>query len=106
LRLSDEVATHVSTELDGGGDGDNDPEETSPSSFRALPKLARRRAVREALSELPLPELTAILLRNVDGFRLSEMAGLVAQTESQVQATLASAKSLIMRKLRSNVSEP
>ena len=54
----------------------------------SIPRVARRRIVRSTLPELPLPELTALLLRYIERIPPGEMIGLVAESEAQVHEKL------------------
>ena len=78
-------------------------DETNPSirsGLEAIPRIARRRAVAAALPNLPLPELTAILLQYVDHRPPSAMVGLVDDTEEKVCRRLITAHDLLLPEIR------
>lgn len=62
------------------------------SAIGSLPRLARRRAVRDALPGLSLPELTALLLTYYQGASPAEMVGLAAESEESARQFLALAE--------------
>ncbi len=63
-------------------------ENLSGSLIGEIPRIARRRAVAGALPQLPLPELTAILLRHIRDATAEETVGLAADSEEAAQQFL------------------
>lgn len=57
-------------------------------SLSRIPRIARRRAVREAMLRLALPELTALLLYYVEKSPPAKMIGLVVETEAGAASVL------------------
>lgn len=57
----------------------------------SVPRLAKRKAVRNALTQMPLPQLTAVLLEHIDSVGATDMVGIVADTESEVISVMLSA---------------
>ena len=78
--------------------------QSSLSGFASVPRLARRRVIRQILPTLPLPELTAILMQYVDKSSTSDMVGLVDETECAVCERLASAHQQLQQELQKQVS--
>jgi len=98
------AAVHARFQMDGKhADGDATDESTL-SGLVAIPRLAKRRAVRMLLPQLPLPELTALLLHYVDGLTPAEMVGLVAESESDVAAKLFAVHESIANEVRKNLA--
>ena len=65
-------------------------EEWGLSGLSSVPRLAKRTAVRKALKQLTLPELTAVLLKHIDSVGAADMVGVVADTEAEVTSVLLS----------------
>jgi DNA-directed RNA polymerase specialized sigma24 family protein len=74
------------------------------SGLDGIPRLAKRRALRMLLPQLPLAELTALLLRYVERYSPAEMVGLVAESESGVAAKLFAAHETMAREMRKSRS--
>jgi DNA-directed RNA polymerase specialized sigma24 family protein len=68
--------------------------------LHSVPRVARKRLVREALPKLTLPELTAVLLQHVDQLPPARMVGLVAGSEADVCERLVSAQRKLLAALQ------
>jgi hypothetical protein len=102
-QLLSEVAGVARQELKNA-ESDDAANPPSLSGFASVPRLARRRIVRESLPELSLPELTAVLMQYLDHCTPSQMVGLVDTTESAVCARLASAHQRLQQALQEQIS--
>jgi hypothetical protein len=89
---------------DAGIVGAETSERSILSGLESIPRIARRRAVSATLPKLPLPELTAILLRYVQRQSASQMVGLVADSEQEVCQRLAAAHELLQQEVRTRRS--
>lgn len=58
------------------------------SGMRAIPRLARRRVLRDSAVELPLPQLVALLLRHIDDAKPAGMLGVAADSEDEAKDLL------------------
>ncbi len=70
----------------------------SPGGHRLDGRNIRRTDLEEALWELPLRERLCFLMRDVEGYEPSRIAGLLATSEADIRCTLVSAR-LRMRSL-------
>lgn len=57
----------------------------------SIPRVVKRRALRQVLPQLPLAELMALLLRYLENRRPEEMVGLIADSTTDVVTLLVSA---------------
>jgi hypothetical protein len=70
--------------------------------YGAIPRVVKRRAIRQLLPEMPLPELTALLLKHLDRMPPADMVGLVADSLVDVELCLIAAHEMVQRRLDSH----
>lgn len=93
-----ETAAKLSSTPTESGDG--------LTGMRAIPRFARRRVIREAVVDLPLPQLVALLLKHVDGAAPAQMVGTAADSESDAADLLAAANEMLVKTLEeANLAE-
>jgi hypothetical protein len=90
-RRAIELVTDRASQTVDPGAAPHDDNQTL-SAIGSLPRIARRRALRDALPRLSLPELTALLMRQYNGASSAEMVGLAAETEELARQFLAQAE--------------
>ena len=65
--------------------------------MEVIPRVARRRIVRDVLPRLPLAELTALLMKYLDHASPAEMVGIVADTPEEAERLLLQAHELVQQ---------
>ena len=93
----------IADQADQVASADRSAEETEQtlSAIGSIPRVARRRAIREAVPQLSLPELTALLIHHYRNAAAAEMVGLTADTEAESQQFLEQAFTELRRTLTS-----
>jgi hypothetical protein len=69
-----------------------------------IPRVARRRVIREVLPQMPLPELMALLLKYADHRSPADMVGLVADTPEDASQRLLAAHQWLQRAIDEHVA--
>ena len=69
----------------------SEPPGSGLEGLASIPRVIKRRILRQALPEFPLPELLALLLVHLEHPTPTQMVGLVAGNEPDVQACLVAA---------------
>ena len=75
-------------------------ERSGLSGIASIPRLAKRRAAREVLRQLPLPQLTCVLLKYIDGVGAADMVGVAANSQADVVGLLVAANERLVGAVR------
>lgn len=88
--------------MEGAHGGDDHP---GLSGLAAIPRMAKRRSVRKAMTELPLWNLTAVLAVHLNGASPKELAGFVADSEQEAREVLISAHQALQQAMQDGAPE-
>ena len=93
--------SEVAREVEATVQMSSEPEAAGLTGLASIPRLAKRRAVRQTLKELSLSELTAVMTRHMDDVGVDEMVGIVADSREEVIDVLAGAHEKLMATMAS-----
>jgi hypothetical protein len=72
--------------------------------LESIPRVVRRRVLRQVIPQLPLPELLALLLMYLDQMPVAGMVGLVADSPADVEQRLLAAHDLLQKALEERLA--